>query len=177
MRHDTSPRAVALGLALLLVACVSKPTMKLHHAEVRGVQIGFPPQLSVQMIAYLEVHNPNSYDVAVRAVRGQATIAGHYSVPVDFRPPDPGVWLPADRTTLVQVPMGVPVQIGLAVLGESAFNATIPFRFQGKADVTASRTFQIEADDYSVDESGFIPREQIAAALMTANPFAVPKFR
>jgi hypothetical protein len=162
--------ALLLAAAIAGASCVSKPTMTLHHAEVRGVQLGFPPQLGVVMTAFLAVHNPNSYDVAVRAVRGQTIIAGRHVVPVDFRPPDPGVWLEADRTTLVAVPVVVPAPVGLAVLAESASAASVPYRFRGRADVTATRTFQIEADDYSVDESGTIPREQIAAALAVPWP-------
>ncbi len=35
----------------------------------------------------------------------------------------------------------------------------------GKADVTGTRTLQIEKDDYSVDERGIVTRQQIEAII------------
>jgi hypothetical protein len=158
-------------LSLSVAGCVSKPTVKLNHAEITGVSFGFPPQLGVLMNVVLEVHNPNSYDVAVRGVRGQAVIANQFSVPVDFRPPNPeGVWLPAKQTSLLSVPMNIPVQTGLAVLSQAYGAPAIPYRFTGRADVTATRSLQLEKDDYAVDEQGQIPRQQLEAALHIGAP-------
>lgn len=169
-RPTTSPapcRALALVFffALLAPACVSQPTMRLDHAEINGVRISFPPSLGVLMTVVINVYNPNSYDVAVRAVRGQVLLANRYTMPVDFRADNNGVWLPADRTTQVRVPVSVPVDLALAVLRESFTSPIIPYRFTGRADVTATRTLQIERDNYSVDEQGVVQRQQIEAAL------------
>jgi hypothetical protein len=61
--------------------------------------------------------------------------------------------------------MSVPVPLAPQLVQES-FNApVIHYRFQGKADVTATRSFQIEKDDYGVDEEGVVTREQMMAVL------------
>ncbi|MCA9590346.1 MAG: LEA type 2 family protein [Myxococcales bacterium] len=160
--------AALLLLALfvaLTTACARKPTMKLREAHVSGVNVGFPPVVGVMLTSVVDVYNPNSYDVAIRAVRGEITLAGHHKMPVDYRAPGQGVWLPAGATTPVQVPVTVPVQVAFMVLREAAATPTIPFRLVGRADVTATRTFQIEKDDYEVDEEGSISRDQVAAVL------------
>lgn len=163
------PFCLALGLsaALLGTGCVSKPSMELHHAQVSGVTIPglLPPRVSIQMTVYLSVYNPNRYDVAVRAVRGQTLIGDRYTVPVYFTAPGSGAWLPAKQKTLMAVPVELPLEVCVGVLGQSFFNAQIPYRFQGKADVTATSSLQLEKDDYSVNEAGSIPRDQIAQAM------------
>src|ERR1700754_502799 len=89
--------------------CAKKPTMKVNHAEMQGVQLGFPPSLAVQMTVVLDVTNPNSYDVAVRAMRGQVSFFDRYTMPIDFRPGGDGVWFPSGQTTQVRVPTSVPI--------------------------------------------------------------------
>ena len=163
------PFAIA-AIALMVAGCVSKPTIKLNHAEISGIQVGFPLQVSVVMRVVMEVYNPNSYDVAVRAVRGQTVLAEKYVLPVDMSFGPQGFWLPAKRTSALVVPVTIPVQIGLAVLGEAWVGASVPYRFSGKADVTATSTFALERDDYSVDERGDIPRAQFDAAIRSALP-------
>lgn len=165
-------RAAVLVLAcvaapIAATGCVHKPTMTLRGAEIRGVQLGWPLQAQVQMTVLLDVYNPNSYDVAVRAVRGETLLADRFTVPVHYQAPGDGVWMAADRTTRVAVPIAVPVDVGLVVLAAAASAPTVPYRFRGRADVTGTRTFAIEKDDYAVDERGEIPREQFEAALRT----------
>jgi hypothetical protein len=157
-----------LAVALFATAspgCASKPTMKLHHAEISGVQLGFPPTVGVFMTIVLEVYNPNSYDVAVRAMRGTAVMAQRYTLPVDFRPGGEGVWLPSKTTTPLRVPVTIPVDLALQLLRESYTSPTVTFRVTGTADVTATRTFKIEKDNYSVDETGTFSRQQLEMAL------------
>lgn len=139
--------------------------MKLNHAELSGVQFGFPPTLGVAMTIVLDVYNPNSYDVAVRGVRGTATLAQKYTLPVAWQPGGEGVWLNANATTSIRVPVTVPVDLGLQLLRESFTSPTVPFRVVGVADVTATRTFKIEKDNYSVDETGSFSRQQLEMAL------------
>jgi hypothetical protein len=158
--------AISLAaLAFSAAGCAAKPTMKVHHAEVNGVQIGFPPQLAIQMTVVLEVKNPNSYDVAIRAMRGQVTFHDKYTMPIDFRPGGEGVWLPANATTEVRVPTSVPVDLALRITRE-ALGRPVVFHVVGKADVTATRSLKIEKDDYSVDEKGEIPPNVIDQSLM-----------
>ncbi len=148
------------------VACVRKPEMHLDHAEISGVQLAtLPPSLDVVMTVVLNVYNPNSYDVAVRAVRGQTVIANRYPIPVSYAAPGDGLWLPAKQTTPVRVQFSVPIQVAFSIVQESFTTPVIPYRFQGKADVTATRSFQLEKDNYGVDEQGTVTREQMMAVL------------
>jgi Late embryogenesis abundant protein len=163
-----------LLLACVLVGCAKKPTMKLDHAEVSGVSLGFPPQVGVLMTVVVAVYNPNSYDVAVRAMRGQVVFADKYPLPINFQGPPDGVWLPSDTTTPLRVPVSVPVQLAMQLLQEAMANPQIGFRIQGKADVTATRSLQIEKDDYEVDEKGAITRDQVASAMQSVFPFGAP---
>ena len=159
-------RALALaGLVVSAAACVQKPTMKLDHAEISGVRVGFPPALGVLMNIVVAVDNPNSYDVAIRAVRGQVILAGTYTLPVDFRAQGNGVWLRAGVISKVAVPVDIPVQLAIQLLQSGMSVPTITYRFIGHADVTATSTFQLEKDDYSVNEWGIMTRQQLAAAL------------
>jgi len=168
----TSPRLFSFALLLLLAlsglgsaGCASKPTMKLNHAEISGMSLGFPPQVGVVMTMVIDVYNPNSYDVAIRAMRGTAVLAEKYTLPVDYRAGTEGVWLAANNTTTVRIPVNVPLDLALLLLRESYTSPTVPFHVTGTADVTATRTFQIEKDNYSVDESGTFSRDQLAMAI------------
>jgi hypothetical protein len=143
--------------------------MRLNHAEITGAQLGFPPSLSVVMTVVVDVYNPNGYDVAIRAMRGQCIMGERYTLPVDFRPGGEGVWLYSNATTSVRVPMVIPVPMAMDLLAQSFSSPTIPYHLVGSADVTASHTFKIEKDDYSVDETGFIPRE--AMQRVVVRPF------
>lgn len=156
--------ACLVAIAIFGGGCAKKPTMKLHHAELQGVQFGFPPSVAVQMTVVLDVFNPNSYDVAVRAMRGTVTFNDRYTMPINWAPGGEGVWLPANQTTQVRVPCAVPVDIALRLTRE-ALTTTVPYRVVGKADVTATRSLKIESDDYSVDEKGEIARQQIEASI------------
>lgn len=156
---------VLVLLAALATGCVSKPTMRLNRAEVSGFRVAFPPSVGVVMTMVVDVYNPNSYDVAIRAMRGQVVLADKYTLPIDFRPPGEGVWLGSKATTTVRVPVTVPVDLALQLLRETYTQPAVGFRVIGKADVTASRTFKFEADDYSVDEVGSVTRQQIEIAL------------
>lgn len=162
-----------LFLVLASAACAKKPTMRVHHAEVSGVQVGFPPSLAVQMTVVMEVHNPNGYDVAIRAMRGTVTFHDRYAMPIDFRPGGEGLWLPSDQTTVVRVPVAVPVDLALRLTRE-ALTGIVPYHVVGKADVTATRSLKIERDDYSVDERGHITRQQIDASIAA---LGIPMFR
>jgi hypothetical protein len=152
-------------VALAFAGCASKPTMTLKHAEISGVSLGFPPQVGVVMTMVLEVYNPNSYDVAVRAMRGTAVLAQRYTLPIDYRPGPEGVWMASKATTVLRVPVTVPIDLALTLLRESYTVPTISFRVTGTADVTATRTFQIEKDNYAVDEVGSFSRQQLEMAI------------
>jgi Late embryogenesis abundant protein len=158
--------AFALTTLPTLAGCVHKPTMHLDHAEISGVQLAtMPPSLGIVMVVVLDVYNPNGYDVAVRAVRGQTVFAGQYPLPVMYQAPPDGVWMPAGQTTQVRVPITVPVQLAFALVQQGMSMPTIPYHFSGSADVTATRTFELEKDNYAVNEDGAITRDQMMAVL------------
>ena len=138
--------------------------MKLDHAELAGVQIGFPPSLGIQMTVVLNVTNPNSYDVAVRAFRGQTVMNDKYTVPINWNPGGDGVWLPANQTTQVRVLATVPIQTALAVTHE-AVTGVVNYKVTGKADVTATKSLKIEKDNYAVDEKGQFSKQLIDASI------------
>ncbi len=168
---------IVIGLLAFVVAstngCASKPTMKVHHAEMQGVALVFPP--SVQMTVVMDVHNPNSYDVAIRGMRGTVSFFDRYTMPIDFRPGGEGIWLASDRTTQVRVPAVVPVDLALRITRE-ALTGTVPYRVVGKADVTATRSLKVEKDDYSVDERGEISRQVLEQSITAIGmPFAAPR--
>jgi len=171
---STHPTLRALAVALLGLAaagCVTKPTMRLDHSELNGIQLStLPPSLGIQMTVVLAVYNPNGYDVAIRAMHGQTVMADKYPLPVEFQAPGDGVWLPSKQTTQVRVPVMLPLPLALSLLQEAMMSPTISYRFQGKADVTATRALALEKDDYAVDEHGTITREQMMA-VVPANPF------
>jgi hypothetical protein len=138
--------------------------MHLNHAEISGLQFATnPPGLVMTMV--IDVYNPNSYDVAVRAVRGQAVLADQYPLPVYFQAPPNGIWLPAGQTTPMRVPLTLPMPLAWTLVQQSLASATIPYRFMGTADVTATRTLQLEKDNYSVDERGVLTSADMLAVL------------
>jgi hypothetical protein len=139
--------------------------MRLNHAEIAGLAVSLPPNVGLLLQLHVDVYNPNSYDIAVRAVRGQVLLAGRHSVPVDFRAEGDGVWLVSDSISRIVVPVQVPLATSLAVLSESVMSPTVRYQFTGRADVTATRSLQLEKDDYSVSEEGVISRDQIQAGL------------
>jgi hypothetical protein len=143
--------------------------MNLHHAEVSGLQVGFPPSLSVVMTVVLAVNNPNSYDIAIRRVRGMSFVAQRYSLPVDYQPGADGIWLAADTTSFLRVPVVVPLDIAFALLQATLGSPSVAYSFSGRADVTATRTFKIEKDDYAVSESGMFDRHQLEVAIAGMN--------
>ncbi len=158
-------RLALFALVLSLGACARKPTMKLNHAEISGVQLGFPPQLGVVMTCVVDVTNPNAYDVAVRSVRGTVTLGKTATLPIDFHPDGEGVWLATDRVTPVRIPVVVPVAIALNAIAEAYTSPVVTFHVAGRADVTATRTLKIEKDNYVVDEDGTISRSEIESAI------------
>jgi hypothetical protein len=150
--------------ALLLPACVSKPKMQLHHAEVRAAG----PQ-GIAMDIFLRVNNDNSFDVQVRNVRVQTVLQGRYPLPpVAY---SPNQWLPADSSTIVVAPVLIPWHLVAPLLAETAASPAISYHVRGEADVTAIRSLGIKSDNYPVDEQGSVPRIAVLQAARTMFPF------
>jgi len=151
--------------AISASACVSKPKVELHHAEVRTAG----PQ-GIVMEVFLRVNNQNSFDVEVRNVRVNTTIQGRWALPpLDYSPRQ---WLPADGTTIVSAPVLIPWPLVGPLLAETVAFPTLSYRVRGHADVTAIRSLGIRSDNYPVDETGQVPRIAILQAARSVFPLA-----
>ena len=163
-----NPRRWAAVLPLLAVlaaapGCVQQPVVTVHHAELRGISTY---GLGVAII--LQIHNENAYDVQIRSVHCNVTFGRGYTLgPIDF---GPNQWLPANQSTLVAVPVSVPFQLIPALISETAGAFAIPYHVKGAADVTATRTFGIQRDNYPIDEGGSIPRQTVIDSARSAIP-------
>lgn len=146
--------ACALGP---LAGCVSKPVISLHHAEVRDASLG-----GIGLEVVLKVDNPNTYDVEVRSVHAQVTIAGKYALePIDVTP---NQWLGSNSTTLVRVPLSIPWTMLPVLVTETLGSSEVKYHVTGTADVTAVRALKIEKNDYPIDEDGTLPRQVFVSA-------------
>lgn len=156
--------AALTALALGSFGCVSRPVISVDHAEVRGASLS-----GVGIVVFLEIDNPNSYDVQIRNVRADVTVAGTYRLtPIEA---SPNKWLPAKQTTMVSVPAWIPWTLVPALLAESQGTGEISYQVKGTADVTAVRALGIDQDNYPIDEKGTIPRQMIADAARSFIPF------
>jgi hypothetical protein len=156
---------LAAGVALVVGGCVSKPTMKLNHAEISSAG---PAGIGLDI--YMNVTNDNSFDVQVRNVRVQTTLQGRWTLPPLAY--SPNQWLPAKGTTVVRAPVIIPWALVAPLLAETAMSPTISYHVTGSADVTAIRSLGVKSDNYPVDENGTIPRGAVLAAARSMFPFA-----
>ena len=152
---------VACAFASVSVAgCVSKPVISLHHAEVRAASLS-----GIGLEVFLKVENSNAYDVKVRAVHAQVTIAGKYALdPIDIAPDQ---WLGSSSSTLVSVPLQIPWTLIPALISETLGSPEVKYHVTGTADVTAVRALMIEKNNYPIDEDGVLPRQVFVDASPT----------
>jgi hypothetical protein len=76
----------------------------------------------------------------------------------------PNQWLPADKSTLVRVPMVIPWAMIPPLLGTTVGSKMISYRARGTADVTAVRMLGIQRNDHPLNEKGELSRAALAAA-------------
>src|SRR4051812_19651361 len=125
--------------------CVTQPAVSVHHAELRGLSA-----FGLSTVIMLQVRNDNAYDVQIRNVNVNVTFGHGYPLgPINFQP---NQWLQANRSTLVAVPVSIPWTILPGLVAETVGSYNIPYHVRGYADVTATRTFAIDRDNYKVDE-------------------------
>jgi hypothetical protein len=163
------PLLVLPLLAALSAApgCVTQPAITVHHAEVRGLSMsGMGVGMAVTI--FLQVRNDNAYDVQIRSVHCNVTFGrGNVLGPIDFAP---NQWLGSNRTTLVAVPVWIPMQLLPALAAETAGSYAVPYHVVGTADVTATRAFGIERNNYPIDEGGSVPRQMLVDSARSAIP-------
>jgi hypothetical protein len=149
--------AAAVIAQALLGGCVSKPAVTLQSAQLRSASLR-----GVGLDIFLKVENDNSYDIQIRNVRAQVTIADRYPLmPIDIQP---NQWLPAEQTTIVRVPIVIPWQVVSPIVKTTLNRPLITYRVKGSADVTAIRMLGIERDNYPVDEGGSVLRQDLVNA-------------
>lgn len=149
-------RAGALLGSMLLVAGLglsgcATPAVNLQSATLSGAAVD-----GARFNAILAIDNPNAFDIQVRAVRANVRIEGSNAViPIMYQP---DVWIPAGRVVQVALPITVPWSLIPRVLASTATGTEVPFTVIGNADITATRAFQIDRDQYAFNEEGTLPR-------------------
>lgn len=148
--HRSRSAVLALGLLSLAVASgCSTPSVQVKSAVLQSATPQGP-----RFDALLAIENPNSFDIQVRAVRANVRVAGA-TIPVVVQP---NVWVPADGTASVAVPVTIPWS-AVPPLGVGAVTQSqIPYTITGNADVTASRSLDIDYDAYRFAHQGTLPR-------------------
>lgn len=155
-RFDRAAAALGLVAALGLAAagCVETPRVRLHHADIRGAAL-----TGALIDVVIEIHNPNAYDIKLRDLTAETTFAGKYQLPPIVMHPDQ--WLPAGQATQVHVPATLPWLMIPGILAETLTAPKVTYHVRGSANVTATRTFGIEEDNYPIDLKGEMPRQLI----------------
>lgn len=148
---------LGVGLATSATGCVREPTMQLYSGGIRGVS----PQGALLQIT-MKVRNDNSFDVLVRNVTTDVTLANRHRLPtVNF---SPNVWLPADKTTLVSVPVLIPYNQIAPILATTALSPVVTYHAEGRADVTATRALEIDVNEYALSDEGAFSRLELLQA-------------
>lgn len=157
---------LGLSAATLLAATgCSTPSVTLKNAAMRGAEVD-----GLRFDAMLEVHNPNNFDVQVRAVRANVHVENVVNpLPVIV---SPNVWVRANQSAVVAVPIKVPWGAVPRIVATTVSQSTVGFRVAGNADVTATSTFKIQQDGYRFNEEGELPRG-LFVRLSTTQPVTV----
>ncbi len=131
--------------------------MQVKSAQVTGIGL-----TGVGVNVTTTITNRNSFDIQVRHVSAQVTIANRYTMgPIDTQP---NVWLGAKQATDVVTPVVIPWPLVLPLLAETVGTENIPYHVQGYADVTATRALGVQVNNEAVDDSGVVPRSLILSA-------------
>lgn len=156
---------VVVTMGAMTASCASKPTLKVDHARVTGVG-----PLGIGLDVVVRVYNSNSFDIMIRNVHAQTTLAGRYQLPaVNVQP---NLWLPAKKETYVSTPVVVPWTLVPGVLSATMGSEHVSYHVQGYADVTATRALGVEVNNEPLDERGSVPREVMLGAARTMIPGA-----
>jgi hypothetical protein len=155
MRFLSPARGALAACALACLGangCVQTPTVQLHHADIQGASL-----TGAVIDVVIEIRNPNSFDIKLRDVTAETTFANRYRLPTIHIHPDQ--WVPAGQATLVHVPTVLPWLMIPGILAETVFSPVVIYDVRGSADVTATRTFGIEEDNYPINLRGQLPRD------------------
>lgn len=155
-------RSLLRLLAVLAVVaatsgCVTKPRMEVHAARIQQIQ-GTGVVLSLTM----RVENDNRFDIMVRNVRADVTLAERYRLPTIIT--SPNQWIRSNSVAFVQVPVLVPWPMVAPLVQTTVGSMQISYRAEGMADVTATQALGIEVDNYELQEEGMVSRAELIAA-------------
>ncbi len=146
--------------AIVLAACATTPTVELKRVAIQGIAFA-PP--AIMLSAVINVNNKNGFDVMVRNVDATVTLNDHYTLPpIDL---NPNVWLAANATTQLQIPVSIPLLMIPGLLTETVSSSSIKLHMKGTADVTATRLLGLQRNNEPIDQDTTIPRQSLLAAL------------
>ncbi|HTJ83658.1 MAG TPA: hypothetical protein VL400_18190 [Polyangiaceae bacterium] len=137
--------------------CVTEPAMKLY-----GARVAYATPAGVGLNMTMKVENDNAFDIQLRSVAANVTLADRYRLPTVYA--SPNIWLQAGRATLVQVPVLIPWALVAPLTAATVGSSTVSYRVLGRADVTATRAFEIDFDAYKVDQEGKFSRVDLVMA-------------
>jgi LEA14-like dessication related protein len=153
-------RLLALACWIVpLTGCVTRPVVELSAARIAAVS-----PYGVEMAMRVRVNNTSPFDVRVRNVRVQVTIADKYALPyVRF---NPDRWMPANSWSYIEVPALIPWQTIKPLAATTLGNETIPYHVAGYVDVTATRLLGIAINDHEIDDDASVSRADLLMAAM-----------
>lgn len=154
------PRLTVLAaLAALLCGCPPPPVVQLSSARILSAS-----QYGVNLNMRLRVSNPNPFDVKVRNVRAQVTIADKFALPyIRFNPDQ---WMPANSWSYVDVPATIPWKTIPALTAETLGSDVINYHVSGLVDVTATRLLAIAVTDHELDDDASVSRADLVFAAL-----------
>ena len=155
-------RSLLCFLAVLAVVaaapgCFDKPRMQIHAANIQQIQ-----GTGVVINLTMRVENDNRFDIMVRNVRADVTLAERYRLPTIVM--SPNQWIPSNSAAFVQVPVLVPWPMVAPLVQTTVGSMQIAYRAEGLADVTATQALGIEVDNYELNEEGMVSRAELIAA-------------
>ncbi|MCL2825076.1 MAG: LEA type 2 family protein [Polyangiaceae bacterium] len=146
--------SVALCVCGSPLSCGSTPTLEVYQADVKAINL-----TGIVVDVMIKIHNSNGFDIQVRSLVAQTTIAGQYQLPPIHM--QPNLWLPAKGTTSMIAPVTIPWQMVPGLLAATANNEKIPYRVEGYADVTATQSMGIKLNNEKLSDQGEIPRDML----------------
>lgn len=156
-RNRTFLALFSIVMLATVAGCIQEPTMSLHSAGIRGASLQ-----GVLLNITMSVRNDNGFDVMVRNVTTDVTLAGRHRLPTVTA--SPNVWLPSDRSTLVTVPVVIPWDQIAPLLSTTLTSPQISYHAIGFADVTATRALAIDVNAYRLEDTGSFSRNELIAA-------------
>ncbi len=148
-----------LLFALLLGGCIPRPVVELDSARITSAS-----KSGVSLMMRLRVNNSMPFDVRVRNVRAQVTVADRYPLPyVRFNPDQ---WMPANSWSYIYVPAVIPWATIAPLAAATVTSDIVGYHIAGYVDVTATRLIGFQVNDYTLDDDASVSRADLLFAAM-----------